>query len=276
MIKGQESIEVCGLSDSHNLRIWVRSDVYVNTGWPVSVCSSVLRLGQKIKQNRGERLWGYNSELRKYYLQLHTIDVRIYRNVIRIFVDIGSIDSRYLDIGYQGCLWPPPVFVMTTNISLLLTRASLTSGRFYISFTQWIIQHARTTIDTILFYFSLNQRSDNVTWGKLRLRSAQNKEREKTLRLSNKYDFKHLNYSEERSEFFTEETIKALENGSASDQARNFVTKETEQNMQDFQQQVEIRQMETTESDGELEELNKTVRKYVVFLVFSSVTEYYF
>ena len=156
---------------------------------------------------------------------------------------------------------------MTINISLLLTRASLTSGRFYISFTQWIIQHARTTIDTILFYFSLNQRSDNVTWGKLRLRSAQNKEREKTLRLSNKYDFKHLNYSEERSEFFTEETIKALENGSASDQARNFVTKETEQNMQDFQQQVEIRQMETTESDGELEELNKTVRKYV----FSSV-----
>ena len=104
-----------------------------------------------------------------------------------------------------------------------------------------------------------------MTWGKLRLRlrSAQNKEKEKTVRLSNKYDLEHQNYSEERSEYFTEETIQALEDGSASDQARNFVRKETEQNMQDFQQQVEISQMKTFESDGELEELNKTVRKYI-------------
>ena len=34
--------------------------------------------------------------------------------------------------------------------------------------------------------------------------------------------------------------------------------------MQDFQQQVEICQMKTSvESDGELEELNKSVRKYI-------------
>ena len=108
-------------------------------------------------------------------------------------------------------------------------------------------------------FFSLNQRTDNVTWGKLRLRlrSAKNKEKENTLRLSNKYDFKHLNYAEERSEYVTGETMKALENGSASGQARDFVTKETEQNMQ-----VEIGQMKTSESAGELEELNKNVRKY--------------
>ena len=114
------------------------------------------------------------------------------------------------------------------------------------------------------FFNSLNQRTDNVTWGKLRLRSAQNKEREKTLRLSNKYDFKHLNYYEEHSEYFTEDTIEALEKpGSAADEARDVVTKETEQNVQDFQQQVEICQMKASESDGELEELNKTVRKYM-------------
>ena len=84
------------------------------------------------------------------------------------------------------------------------------------------------------------------------------------MRLSNKYDLEHLNYSEERSEYFTEETIKALENCSASDQTRNFVTKKIGQNMQDFQQQVEICQMKTSvESVGELEELNKSVRKYI-------------
>ena len=108
---------------------------------------------------------------------------------------------------------------------------------------------ARPNIQILRNFFSLNQRTDNVTWGKLRLKSAQNKEREKTLRLSNKYDFKHLNYYEESSEYFTEETIEAPENGSSSDEARNI---ETVQNMPDFQQQVE--------SDGELEELNKTVR----------------
>ena len=92
----------------------------------------------------------------------------------------------------------------------------------------------------------------------MRLRSAKNKEKEKTLRLSNKGDFiKYLNYAEERSEYFTDETIKALENCSASDQARDFVTKETEQNMEE----VAIPQMKTSESAGELEELNKTVRK---------------
>ena len=51
--------------------------------------------------------------------------------------------------------------------------------------------------------------------------------------------------------------MKALENCSASDQARDFVTKETEQNMEE----VAIPQMKTSESAGELEELNKTVRK---------------
>ena len=111
--------------------------------------------------------------------------------------------------------------------------------------------------------FSLNQRTDNVTRGKLRLRSAKNKERAKTVRLSNKYDFKHLNYYEERSDHFTEERIEALENGSAPDEARNVVIKDTEENLQEFQQQVEIRQMKTSESDGELEELNKTVRKFI-------------
>ena len=85
------------------------------------------------------------------------------------------------------------------------------------------------------------------------------------MRLSNKYDFKHLNYYEEHSEYFTEETIEALDNGSASDEARDVVTKETEQNVQDFQQQVEICQMKASESDGELEELNKTVRKIYLF-----------
>ena len=65
------------------------------------------------------------------------------------------------------------------------------------------------------------------------------------MRLSNKYDFKHLNYYEESSKYFTEETIEAPENGSSSGEARNI---ETVQNMQQV------------ESDGELEELNKTVR----------------
>ena len=51
--------------------------------------------------------------------------------------------------------------------------------------------------------------------------------------------------------------MKALENCSASDQARDFVTKETEQNLEE----VAIPQMKTSESAGELEELNKTVRK---------------
>ena len=133
---------------------------------------------------------------------------------------------------------------MTTNISLLLTRAFLISGIHNIIYNEY--SKAKYSNRN---FFSLNQRTDNVTWGKLRLKSAQNKEREKTLRLSNKYDFKHLNYYEESSEYFTEETIEAPENGSSSDEARNI---ETVQNMQDFQQQVE--------SDGELEELNKTVR----------------
>ena len=148
------------------------------------------------------------------------------------------------------------------------------------------------------FSCSLNQHSANVTWGKLilregsankiqistyihlnsrtstqnfslfwaSLRNARKKEETKktkiTLRLSNKYDFKHLNYAEDRSEYVTEETMKALENGSASDEAGDFVTKKSEPDMQDFQQQVEIGQMKTSESAGELEELNKNVRKY--------------
>merc|ERR1711874_46091 len=107
-------------------------------------------------------------------------------------------------------------------------------------------------IDESFTNISLNQRTDNVTWGKLRLKSAQNKEREKTLRLSNKYDFKHLNYYEESSKYFTEETIEAPENGSSSDEARNI---ETVQNMQQV------------ESDGELEELNKTVLLNTLMLV---------
>ena len=147
---------------------------------------------------------------------------------------------------------------MTTNISLLLTRASLISGIHNIIYNEY--SKAKYSNRN---FFSLNQRTDNVTWGKLRLKSAQNKEREKTLRLSNKYDFKHLNYYEESSEYFTEETIEAPENGSSSDEARNI---ETVQNMQDFQQQVAIRQMKTSESVGELEELNKTVN--MIFLRF--------
>ena len=116
--------------DSHNLRLCVRSDVYVNIRLPCSTQSpDHSPLLSDWLTNRPENL----TEQRYYKAQVITLNLTTYNQcagIIAIYVYLVDSDSRY-----QGCLWPPPpppVFLMITNSSLLLTRASLIlSGRVF-------------------------------------------------------------------------------------------------------------------------------------------------
>merc|ERR1712066_1075029 len=126
-------------------------------------------------------------------------------------------------------------------------------------------------IDESFTNISLNQSSGNVTCGKLRLRGTQENEEERTkrtkitLRLSNKYDFKHRNYCAESFEPFDEESI--TENRATL--ITKVETKENQPNLQDFGKDVKVSHLNVlnSTSDGELEELNKNVLLNTLILV---------
>ena len=132
----------------------------------------------------------------------------------------------------------------------------------------------------ILISISLNQRLGNSTCGKLLLGSTQgDKEKTKrtkiTLRLSNKYDIKHLNHCSENSETFQEEKILSLddndervtvlENNHAIDVTTKGETNENLHYLQDSREDVKINKLKISTSDGELEELDNNVSLIICY-----------